>query len=126
MAARLIERFKPQTMTHTFAHDFPEPFPVVIGDEDRLTQVLSNLISNAIKYAPGGGEIHIGGEVRKDYVVICVEDQGPGIAPSDIPHVFDRFYRASVASRTTKGAGLGLYLARDRLVSSRFNLQARL
>jgi signal transduction histidine kinase len=45
-------------------------------------------------------------------VIICVSDQGPGIAPEDIPHVFDRFYRATGASRTTKGAGLGLYLAR--------------
>ncbi len=112
MAARLVERFKTQTTTHTFNVEFPEPFPVVVGDEDRLTQVLSNLISNAIKYAPAGGEIRIGGEVRKDYVVICVQDQGPGIAPSDIPYVFDRFYRATDASRTTKGAGLGLYLAR--------------
>ncbi len=84
----------------------------MLGDEDRLTQVLSNLISNAIKYASRGGTIRVEGDVHQDYVIICVEDQGPGISPSDIPHVFDRFYRATAASRTTKGAGLGLYLAR--------------
>jgi signal transduction histidine kinase len=50
--------------------------------------------------------------VRPEQVIICVKDQGPGIAPGDIPHIFDRFYRADSASRTTKGAGLGLYLAR--------------
>ena len=91
---------------------FPEKFPVVLGDEDRLAQVLSNLISNAIKYSPIGGEIRISGQVHPKQIVVCVWDQGPGIAAGDIPYVFDRFYRASDASRTTKGAGLGLYLAR--------------
>ena len=82
------------------------------GDETRLEQVLSNLISNAIKYSPEGGEIRISGQVRPTQVIICVSDQGPGVAPEDIPHIFDRFYRSSIAKRTTKGAGLGLYLAR--------------
>jgi signal transduction histidine kinase len=45
-------------------------------------------------------------------VIVCVSDQGTGIAPDDLPHVFDRFYRSSEASRTTKGAGLGLYLGK--------------
>jgi len=85
---------------------------VILGDEDRLAQVFSNLISNSIKYAPAGGEIFIRGQIHPKQVVICVSDQGPGIAIGDIPHVFDRFYRSSDASRTTKGAGLGLYLAR--------------
>ena len=72
----------------------------------------SNLISNAIKYSPNGGEIRIHGEARPEQVIMCVSDQGPGIAVGDMPFVFDRFYRASDSSRTTKGAGLGLYLAR--------------
>jgi signal transduction histidine kinase len=52
------------------------------------------------------------GQVHPDQVLICVSDQGPGVAPDDIPHIFDRFYRSTEAKRTTKGAGLGLYLAR--------------
>jgi signal transduction histidine kinase len=83
-----------------------------LADDDRMSQVISNLLSNAIKYSPQGGEIRITAQVLPKQVVICVHDQGPGIAPEDLPHVFDRFYRASDASRTTKGAGLGLYLAR--------------
>ena len=59
-----------------------------------------------------GGEIRISGQVRPDQVVVCVSDEGPGIDPSDIPYVFDRFYRADQAIRKTKGAGLGLYLAK--------------
>lgn len=109
---RIAERFRTQTSQHTIVVDFPPNFPVVLADEERLAQVLSNLISNSIKYSPEGGEIRISGQVRPKQVIICVSDQGPGIAPGDIPHVFDRFYRASDASRKTKGAGLGLYLAR--------------
>jgi signal transduction histidine kinase len=112
LVQRIAERFRTQTSRHMIVVDFSENFPVILGDEDRLRQVFSNLISNAIKYSPAGGEIRITGRVRTDQVILCVQDQGPGIAVDDIPHVFDRFYRASDASRTTKGAGLGLYLAR--------------
>lgn len=111
-AERLAERFRTQSGKHSIVVDFPQDFPVVLADEDRLSQVLSNLISNAIKYSPDGGEIRISGQMRADQVIICVQDEGPGIAPGDIPHIFDRFYRAEEASRTTKGAGLGLYLTR--------------
>lgn len=111
-AEKIAARFRTQTDKHTIVVDFPPEFPVVVADEDRLGQVLSNLLSNAIKYSPEGGEIRMTGQVRPEQIVICVRDQGPGIAAGDIPHIFDRFYRADSASRTTKGAGLGLYLTR--------------
>jgi PAS domain S-box-containing protein len=111
-ADRLAEKFRTQTDKHPIVVDIPPDFPVVVADEVRLEQVLSNLLSNAIKYSPAGGVIRISGNVRPEQVIICVKDQGPGIAPGDIPHIFDRFYRADSASRTTKGAGLGLYLTR--------------
>jgi signal transduction histidine kinase len=110
-ANRLAERFQTQTARHHIVVDISPDFPIIFGDETRLRQVLSNLISNALKYAPEG-EIRISGQVRPDQVVICVTDQGPGIAAADMPHVFDRFYRAPDLSRQTKGAGLGLFLAR--------------
>jgi PAS domain S-box-containing protein len=112
LAERMAARFQAQTRKHTITVDFPKDFPVILGDEDRLEQVLSNLISNAIKYSPNGGEVRIRGQVRPEKVIVCVSDHGPGIAPGDIPHIFDRFYRADDAARLTKGAGLGLYLAR--------------
>jgi PAS domain S-box-containing protein len=112
VAERIAKRFKTQSSIHTITVDFPENFPIVTGDEARLEQVLSNLISNGIKYSPLGGEIRVSGQVRPTQVIICVSDDGPGVAPEDIPHIFDRFYRSSDAKRTTKGAGLGLYLAR--------------
>jgi len=111
IAQRLAERFQTQTKKHTLKVDFPANFPVIMGDETRIEQVLSNLISNAIKYSPEG-EVHVGGDVRTDEVIVTVSDQGPGIDPHDMPHIFDRFYRSNAAIRKTKGAGLGLYLAR--------------
>jgi PAS domain S-box-containing protein len=112
LVERIVDRFKTQSENHSLVVDFPPDFPVILGDEDRLEQVLSNLVSNAIKYSPKGGEVRVTGRVRSGQAIVCVSDEGPGIAPDDIPHVFDRFYRSSDASRTTKGAGLGLYLAR--------------
>ncbi len=111
ISRRMAERLQTQTKTHTLTVDFPEKFPVVLADETRIEQVLSNLISNAIKYSPGG-QIRISGETRPEQIFITVSDQGSGIDPRDMPHIFDRFYRADKAVRHTKGAGLGLYLAR--------------
>ena len=81
------------------------------ADPDRVEQVIANLVSNALKYAPRG-EIRISGSLVPSQVIVCVSDQGPGIDPRDLPHIFDRFYRSDAAVKQTKGAGLGLYLAR--------------
>jgi signal transduction histidine kinase len=108
---RLVKRLQTQTTQHSLLSDFPSHFPVVLADETRLEQVISNLLSNAIKYSPGGN-IRISGQVFPENIIVCVSDQGPGIAQQDIPHVFDRFYRAPDMARQTKGAGLGLYLTR--------------
>jgi PAS domain S-box-containing protein len=112
LTEHLVERFRTQSKHHAFVLEFPDKFPVVIADERRISQVISNLLSNAIKYAPKG-EIRISGQSRPEQVIVCISDQGPGIDPSDIPFVFDRFYRSQKAVRNTKGAGLGLYLAKS-------------
>lgn len=109
---RLLERFSNQPGSHQFRQDFPQDFPVVLADEQRLRQVISNLVTNSIKYAPNG-EILVSGQLFADTVTVRVSDEGPGIETQDIPHIFDRFYRGPEAVRKTKGAGLGLYLARS-------------
>ena len=111
LAQRVADRFTTQSNNHQILADFPEKFPVVLADETRVEQVISNLVSNALKYAPKG-EIRITGTVRPEQVIVCVSDQGPGIEAKDLPHIFDRFYRSTKAVKHTKGAGLGLYLAR--------------
>ena len=111
LAKRIAEKFSTQSKNHTIVANFPENFPVVLADETRIEQVIANLVSNSLKYAPKG-EIKISGTMYPEQVVICVSDEGAGIDPKDLPHVFDRFYRSTKAVKQTKGAGLGLYLAR--------------
>jgi signal transduction histidine kinase len=111
LSKRVAERFSTQTRKHTIIADFPEKFPIILADETRIEQVITNLVSNALKYALAG-EIKITGTVHPEQVVLCVSDQGPGIEAKDLPHIFDRFYRSTKAVKQTKGAGLGLYLAR--------------
>jgi signal transduction histidine kinase len=112
LAQRIVKKFEVQTEKHNFEIRFPAEFPIVIADEDRLTQVLNNLISNAVKYSAQGGTIQISGQASEDEVRVCVRDDGPGIAPEDVPFIFDRFYRSNDAAENTKGTGLGLYLAK--------------
>lgn len=90
---------------------FQEDFPIVHADEDRIRQVLINLISNALKYAPGGN-ITLSGKHDNAYVYVSVIDEGPGLSPEDLIHVFDRFYRSKKTSNTVKGTGLGLFLCK--------------
>jgi signal transduction histidine kinase len=86
---------------------------IVHGDRDRLKQVLLNLVANAIQYTPAGGDIYISLSKLGDQGRLIIRDTGPGIPAEDLPHIFDRFYRAE-KSRTrsqTSGFGLGLSIA---------------
>jgi two-component system sensor histidine kinase VicK len=88
-------------------------------DQKRLTQVLRNLLANAIKYSPQGGKIEIG--LRQEgqssrRARLWVTDQGLGIAPEEVPHVFERFYRSSRPDPAISGLGIGLYLAKQVIV----------
>ena len=85
----------------------------MLGDEERLREVIGNLLSNAIKYSPQGGEIVVGGRADAKEVRIWVSDQGIGIAPAEQSKIFEHFYRVDNAStRKTQGAGLGLFLVK--------------
>lgn len=87
---------------------------LVCGDPDRLKQVLVNLIGNAIKYTPGGGEVVVGLAKVENRARLTISDSGPGIPTEDLPHIFERFYRGEKSrtrSRDGKGFGLGLSIA---------------
>ena len=79
-------------------------------DTGRIVQLLSNLMSNALKFTPAGGRVHVGASKIRDHVFIAVSDTGIGIAKHEIPHVFERFWQANHHHRA--GAGLGLAIAR--------------
>lgn len=106
-----VERSRGQTTNHRVHVDIP-PDPVIGNwDRDRLGQVLDNLIGNAAKYSPEGGEIIVRVEVGNSDVRLCVSDQGEGIPVETLPHLFDRFYRAEYTG-PEKGLGIGLYISR--------------
>ncbi len=118
----VVQGARLQTHIHTFVLDFPtEPLPVLLADEDKLRQVFTNLVSNAIKYAPEGGNIRVGcWQEAQDppqrtvpRVVAYVADQGIGIPESELDNIYQSFYRVDRGSqRRTSGTGLGLFLAK--------------
>ena len=102
----------------TIATDIPARPPRVAADADRMVQVLTGLLDNALKVTPPGGRITVRASEQRGRVLFSVADTGPGIAEAELPHIFDRFYRTDRArSRGHGGAGLGLAIAK-RLVEA--------
>ncbi|WP_298402693.1 ATP-binding protein [uncultured Chloroflexus sp.] len=96
----------------------PDPsLPAVLADSERIAQVVRNLLSNALRYTPAGGNITIASAAERDGALVSVRDTGSGIAPEDLPHVFERFYRADRGrARAHGGSGLGLAIA-ERIIA---------
>lgn len=98
----------------TLSADVPPGLPPVSADPGRLHQILSNLVRNAIRHTPEGGIVVLSARRDGDRVAICVADTGEGISPEDLPHLFERFYRADPSrTRETGGSGLGLAIVRE-------------
>lgn len=89
----------------------PTPEVTVLGSKDHIERLLTILVDNGVKYTEPGGEIEVKLEVKNDYALLSVRDNGSGIAPEDLPHIFDRFYRAD-KTRSRGGTGLGLAIAK--------------
>jgi signal transduction histidine kinase/ActR/RegA family two-component response regulator len=92
------------------ASDLSPALPAVEADEERILELLENLVGNAVKFTMAGGTVTIGAAARNDELLVWVKDNGPGIAPEMLPHLFDRFWQAS--KRDRRGAGLGLTICR--------------
>ncbi|MCA9952168.1 MAG: PAS domain S-box protein [Anaerolineales bacterium] len=113
LAASVATKLGRQSHKHQISVYFDEDFPTIFGDERRLTQVLNNLVSNAIKYSPDGGNILIKGEVYPEHVTVAVRDRGIGIPAHEQHRIFQKFARLDNAlSRKTEGTGLGLFLSK--------------
>jgi signal transduction histidine kinase len=89
------------------------PLPAVRGDRERLRQVISNLLTNAVKYTVAGDEVELRATAENGAVEVLVRDHGPGIAPADQTRIFEKFGRAAPSAQTKPGAGLGLFIARS-------------
>ncbi|HJV31359.1 MAG TPA: cell wall metabolism sensor histidine kinase WalK [Bacillales bacterium] len=112
---RIIDRFEmTKDQNVTFNRQLPKHSILVEIDEDKLTQVLYNIISNAIKYSPEGGKITFSIQEREEEIIVSVKDQGMGIPKENISMIFERFYRVDKArSRKLGGTGLGLAIAKE-------------
>ncbi len=112
LAEGVVSDILRQTEKHRILVDFPRAFPIVDADPGRITQVLRNLLDNAVKYSPQGGMIVVRGEVQETQVVVSVADQGVGIAPEHLNRLFEKFFRVeSGLGRHVVGSGLGLPIA---------------
>jgi histidine kinase len=108
-------KFRPQFggKSVTLRQIMPEDIPPVMMDDKRIGQVISNLLTNALRYTPAGGTIELGVRVNGNMATVWVRDTGPGIPPEALPRIFDRFYRVDPSrSRTSGGTGLGLAIAK--------------
>ncbi|XJZ27302.1 cell wall metabolism sensor histidine kinase WalK [Bacillota bacterium Lsc_1132] len=112
---QIIDRFEmTKEQNVTFKRDLPNHSILLEIDEDKITQVLYNIISNAIKYSPEGGQITFSIKEEEDKVIVSITDQGMGIPKENIGKIFERFYRVDKArSRKLGGTGLGLAIAKE-------------
>jgi signal transduction histidine kinase len=118
LAQQAIADIGRHTTVHHFVSDFPDDFPIVDADANRISQVLRNLLDNAVKYSPQGGLVVVRGEVLTDEVLVAVADQGVGIAPEDLNRLFEKFFRVkSGLGDRVIGSGLGLPISRTIVVS---------
>jgi histidine kinase len=93
--------------------DVPAELPPILADDDRIIQVLTNLISNALRYTPASGEVTLRASRSGNQVLVSVKDTGIGISAEHLPHIFTRFYRVDKSrSRQAGGSGIGLTIAR--------------
>ena len=101
------------------SNEVGDDLPLVLADEDRIGQVLLNLIGNGLQYTPPGGSVRITSRSVEGFVETSVEDFGIGINPDDIPHIFTRFYRVDKSrSRVGGGSGIGLTIAKHLVEAS--------
>ncbi|MEL7418956.1 MAG: ATP-binding protein, partial [Cyanobacteria bacterium J06555_3] len=101
-----------------FELEIPATSHEIDGDRDLLQQAIHNLLDNALKYTPEGGMVKLKLELKSRRLLITVRDTGVGIPASDLPHIFDRFYRVDKArTRQTGGFGLGLAIAKQIILA---------
>lgn len=103
-----------ENLKYELIRDYPITSVWIEIDTDKMTQVIDNILNNAIKYSPEGGKITVSMKTTDDQMILSISDQGLGIPKEDLPKIFDRFYRVDKArSRAQGGTGLGLAIAKE-------------
>jgi signal transduction histidine kinase len=124
----VVERFAPQSsQAEVELVSAVEGLPPVTGDGDRLAQVFNNLVDNALKHTPPGGQVQLEGKMEGGQVLVSVKDNGPGIPEDELSRIFERFYQLDKSRRggPTHGSGLGLAIANQIVHAHRGEISVR-
>lgn len=112
--ARVTDQMRPNAPRHQIALQLDEALPELLGDRDKLTQVIVNLLNNAVKYSPDGGEVIVASHLEGDFAHVRVQDEGVSIEPEALKKLFVPYTRLeSGATRHIQGTGLGLAICRQ-------------
>ena len=127
MIARVVETLRPDAAAQgqDIVLEAPAAPLRVRGDAERLEQVAFNLLTNALKYAPGSPEIVVRLAREAGQAVLAVQDAGPGIPAEALPHLFERFYQVRPGALSRQGLGLGLFLTRELVAAHGGTIEAR-
>ena len=126
LVKEVITRLSPQAERHKVAllTELSSDLPFVQADKERIQQVMLNIVHNAIKFTPSGGKVVISTEQSRESVIAKVSDTGIGISKEDLPHIFERFFKAD-KSRSNSGTGIGLAIAKHTVQAHRGNIWAQ-
>ncbi|HET8679913.1 MAG TPA: ATP-binding protein [bacterium] len=126
VAHGMVESFRGRAAQASIALDYAGPGRglSVRADPDRMSQVLGNLVDNALKFTPRGGRVSVSVTDHRGAIAITVDDTGPGIPPDDLPHIFDRFFKADRSRSGHRGAGLGLAIAKRLMTAQGGEIRA--
>lgn len=114
VVSSILLNFEKDYMDKNIEVNFNKQPAEIFADRDKISQVVVNLLSNALKYTPEGGKVIIEVQSFKGEVVLSIKDNGPGISEEDIPYIFERFYRADKSrNRMTGGSGIGLTITKS-------------
>jgi signal transduction histidine kinase len=128
MAEQAVSLFEAETSEHniTLTLAVESDLKPVLVDPQRVEQVIGNLLSNAVRYVPDGGQVEVRVANVANTVELTIADNGPGLSEADLPHIFDRFWRGERSrTRSAGGAGLGLTIARQLVEAQNGSIFAR-
>jgi PAS domain S-box-containing protein len=114
LCLRVAQAQQSYTTKHTVVCTVPRDFPHIVADQDKVDQILTNLVGNAIKYSPEGGQVTVGGQDEGANVLLMIQDEGLGIPEHHRERIWERFHRVddNVDSQAVSGTGIGLYLVK--------------
>lgn len=123
MIRGVVAAYREDYSFHQFLVSLPDEEAIIWGDPSRLEQVVDHLISNSVKYSPGGGSVRVTLTVGENEYELSVEDEGIGMTEEQLAHIFDRFYRVDSSDTAVQGAGLGMSIVRNIVLAHQGGIQ---